>query len=176
MAMRYLHLYCKVDMAMRYLHVYCGMIMVCWTEHKSTLLVTVARVYTIDRVIHLWNTICDYMHMALFEVWDGSFSESSARHECPENQSHSTNNVICIFSGYLNLHLVTQIKNILPVYIDMIFMILFTSLQTIAEVWEDMHMTSIRVRYGFIWHSVKLYRTKSQTSSIWFVIVPSKPI
>ena len=48
----------------------------------------------------------------------------------------------------------------------------------------DMHMVSIRVRYGFRWHSDKPYRTsrrqaisnESKTSSIWLVRVPSKPI
>ena len=40
-----------------------------------------------------------------------------------------------------------------------------------------MHMVSIRVRYGLRWHSDKPYRAiESQTSSLWLLRVPSKPI
>ena len=39
-----------------------------------------------------------------------------------------------------------------------------------------MHMVSIRVRYGFIWHSDKPYRTSRRRVSIWLVRVPSKHI
>ena len=40
-----------------------------------------------------------------------------------------------------------------------------------CKMWsEDMHVVSIRVQYGYRWHSDKLYVL------IWFVRVPSKPI
>ena len=39
-----------------------------------------------------------------------------------------------------------------------------------------MHMVSLRVRYGLRWHSWQAISNESQTSSIWLVKVPSKPI
>ena len=41
---------------------------------------------------------------------------------------------------------------------------------------DDMHMVSIRVRYGFRWHSWQAISNESQMSWIWHVRVPSKPI